>query len=44
MPLHLSVGDKFPDSTLSDDRGNSISLSEIADGQPLFVAFFRGPW
>lgn len=44
MPLNLGVGDTFPDVTLTDDRGNPRSISEIAKGQPLFLAFFRGPW
>jgi peroxiredoxin len=44
MPLQLQVGDRFPDVTLPDDRGESRSISEVADGKPLFLAFFRGPW
>lgn len=44
MPLNLSVGDTFPDLTMVDDRGQARSISEIIDGQPLFLAFFRGPW
>ena len=44
MPLNLAVGDRFPDQTLCDDTGNDVSISEVAGGQPLFLAFFRGPW
>jgi peroxiredoxin len=44
MPLKLGVGDPFPDMTLRDDRGRHVSVSEVAQGQPLFLAFFRGPW
>lgn len=44
MPLRLDVGDRFPDVSMIDDRGRSRSVGEVADGQPLFVAFFRGPW
>lgn len=44
MPLNLSVGDRFPDVTMHDDRGNPRLISEVADEQPLFLAFFRGPW
>ena len=44
MALNLDVGDTFPDITLPDDRGNERPLSEIAKRQPLFLAFFRGPW
>ena len=44
MPLNLSVGDRFPDHTMLDDGGAEASIADVADGQPLFVAFFRGPW
>lgn len=44
MPLNLDVGDSFPDVTMLDHDGNSTTISEIAKGQPLFLAFFRGPW
>ena len=44
MPLKFEVGDTFPDMTLRDDRGRPVSVSEVAQGQPLFLAFFRGPW
>ncbi len=44
MPLNRSVGDRFPDATMVDDRGQARPISEVADGQPLFLAFFRGPW
>jgi peroxiredoxin len=44
MPLRLEVGDPFPDLTLPDDAGRNVSISEVAQGQPLFLALFRGPW
>lgn len=44
MPLNLDVGDGFPDVTMLDHDGQSRTISEIAKGQPLFLAFFRGPW
>ncbi|MDH3679579.1 MAG: hypothetical protein OEV40_06450 [Acidimicrobiia bacterium] len=44
MPLNLKIGDRFPDQTLTDDTGTSLSISEVANGRPLFLAFFRGPW
>ena len=44
MPLNLDVGDKFPDHCLADQHGNDRSISEHADGQPIFVVFYRGPW
>lgn len=44
MPLNLAVGDQFPDVTLIDDTDASISIADVANGRPLFLAFFRGPW
>jgi hypothetical protein len=44
MPLNLNVGDLFPDATMIDDRGNEVTIGEVAHRQPLFLAFFRGPW
>jgi peroxiredoxin len=44
MPLKLKVGDTFPSLSLTSDRGQSISIAEIADGRPLMLAFYRGPW
>lgn len=44
MPLNLKIGDRFPDHTLTDDTGTSLSIGEVANGRPLFLAFFRGPW
>ena len=44
MPLNLSEGDRFPDVTMLDHDGEPKSISEVAGGRPLFLAFFRGPW
>lgn len=44
MALNLSVGDPFPDHALLDDSGTPTSIAEVANGQPLFLALFRGPW
>lgn len=44
MPLSYGVGDTFPDMTRLDDRGREVAISEVAQGQSLFLAFFRGPW
>ena len=44
MPLNLDVGDRFPDVTMLDHDGEPRTISEVSHGQPLFVAFFRGPW
>ncbi len=44
MALTIDVGDRFPDVTLHDHDGTARTVSEVAHGQPLFLAFFRGPW
>lgn len=44
MALEYAVGQKFPDLSLTDDCGNQLSIAEVAGRQPLFLAFFRGPW
>ena len=44
MPLNIGEGDSFPDVSMLDHDGESRSISEIARGKPLFLAFFRGPW
>lgn len=44
MPLNVQPGDAFPDLSLLDDTGTSVSVSDVAKGQPLFLALFRGPW
>ena len=44
MALCYQVGDPFPSIPLEDDRGNKRSIAELADGQPLILIFYRGPW
>jgi peroxiredoxin len=44
MPLKYEVGQKFPEVSLVDDREQEVSISEVAGGQPLILAFYRGPW
>lgn len=44
MALNLQAGDAFPDHRMLDDTGATVSISEVAGGQPLFLAFYRGPW
>lgn len=38
------VGTAFPDVTLPDQDGVRRSLSGLADGDPLVLQTFRGPW
>lgn len=40
----LGPGDTFPDIRLPEHTGEALSLSEIADAQPLVVCFLRGWW
>jgi peroxiredoxin len=40
----LVRGDIFPNLTLPEHTGRELSLSEIADGQPLVLCFLRGWW
>ena len=44
MPLNVSAGDHFPDVTMLDHDANPTTISELAGGRPLFLAFYRGPW
>ena len=44
MPLRYEVGQKFPAVTLVDDREQEISTADLGSGQPLMLAFYRGPW
>ena len=44
MALKYDVGQKFPSIRLVDDREREVSIAELAGGQPLILAFFRGPW
>lgn len=44
MPLKFKEGEPFPDSELTDESGNRISISELANNSPLLIAFHRGYW
>ena len=44
MALRLKPGDRFPEHTLPDETGASVALTRLADGRPLLLAFYRGPW
>ena len=44
MALKYQVGQQFPSLSLIDDREQDVSISELAGGQPLILAFYRGPW
>src|SRR3954452_14083204 len=40
----LVVGSEFPDISLPEHTGKTLSLSQIAHRQPLVLAFVRGWW
>lgn len=44
MPLRYEIGQKFPSIGLVDDREREVSIAEVAEGRPLILAFYRGPW
>jgi peroxiredoxin len=44
MALKYEVGQKFPSVSLLDDRKRVVSIADLAEGRPLILAFFRGPW
>jgi peroxiredoxin len=44
MHSDLAVGKQFPDLRLPDHRQQLITLSELANGFPLILSFYRGYW
>ena len=44
MRQDLATGNPFPDIRLPDHTGHELSLSEIAQAQPLVLCFVRGWW
>jgi len=44
MALEYDIGQKFPTTGLVDDRGQEVSVADVAGGRPLVLAFYRGPW
>ena len=44
MALRFQVGDVFPSVSLVDERGKERTIAELADGRPMILIFFRGPW
>ncbi len=40
----LTKGDKAPDFTLEDTRGNMVNLSNILSSGPVVLGFYRGRW
>jgi len=40
----LKVGDKAPNFTLPNVKGESVSLSDLLAKGPAVVAFYRGTW
>jgi hypothetical protein len=44
MHSDLVVGKRFADLTLSGHRQQLTKLSELANGFPLILSFYRGYW
>jgi peroxiredoxin len=44
MHSDLVIGKQFPDLTLPDHRHQPTTLSELANGYPLILNFYRGYW
>ena len=44
MRADLAPGNRFPDLRLPDTTGEPVALTEIAQAQPLVLAFVRGWW
>jgi peroxiredoxin len=44
MALKYEIGQKFPSVSLVDDREREVSIADLAEGRPLILAFYRGPW
>ena len=44
MHPDLAPGGRFPDLELPDHSGVTRTLSELAEGDPLVLTFFRGWW
>ncbi len=40
----LKVGDTLPDASLSDQNGNSVTLSTLLSKGPTIISFYRGGW
>jgi hypothetical protein len=44
MHPDLVIGKHFPDLVLPDHRKQPVKLSELAQGFPLILSFYRGYW
>ena len=44
MAKALKVGDKAPDFTLPNVRGEAVTLSNLLAKGPAVLAFYRGAW
>jgi len=44
MDKVLTKGDKAPDFTLENTRGNDINLNDTLSSGPVVLGFYRGRW
>jgi peroxiredoxin len=42
--MNQKIGSPFPDLELSDHEGKVARLSQISEGFPIVVDFYRGYW
>jgi len=42
--MNQKIGSRFPDLELPDHEGKAIRLSQISEGFPIVVDFYRGYW
>lgn len=42
--MNQKIGSRFPDLELPDYEGKPVRLSQITEGFPLIVDFYRGYW
>ena len=40
----ISVGDKAPEFTLKNTRGQDVTLSQLLSKGPIVLGFYRGRW
>ena len=40
----VNVGSAAPDFTLGDEKGNTITLSQLRDQKNVVLVFYRGHW
>jgi peroxiredoxin len=42
--MNQTIGERFPDFSMTDHDGQAVKLSQFAGKFPLIVSFYRGYW